>query len=125
MHRLAVALPKPGEYVHEIIVMKELPGAISCMLPDKSTLGLNLEDRFLAIRVKVHLMPPVPSAVSTATDSWHFFFGAGAHSFFICGEQFIYCVDRSLLQMRVFMLCWQCDLIFCAMLRTAEPQVTL
>lgn len=56
VHRLAVALPKPGEYVHDVIVMKELPRAISCTLPDRSKLELNLEDRFLAIRVKVQLL---------------------------------------------------------------------
>lgn len=53
VQRLAVALPRPGEYMHDVFLMKELPGAISCILPDKTKLSLTLQDCFLALRVKV------------------------------------------------------------------------
>jgi hypothetical protein len=56
VHRLVVALPEPGEYMHEVILMKQLPGALTCMLPDKTKLSLNLQDQFLALRVKVHTL---------------------------------------------------------------------
>ena len=39
--------------MHDVFLMKELPGAITCTLPDRTKLSLNLQDRCLALRVKV------------------------------------------------------------------------
>jgi hypothetical protein len=53
VQRLVVALPEPGEYMHDVLLKKELPSAITCTLPDKTKLSLNLQDCFLALQVKV------------------------------------------------------------------------
>lgn len=53
-HRVAVALPAPGSYTHEIFVVRDLPRAICCTLPDdEPPLELTLQERFLALRTQV------------------------------------------------------------------------
>lgn len=42
--------------MHDVFLVKELPGAITCILPDKTKLSLDLQDCFMALRVKVHVL---------------------------------------------------------------------
>lgn len=68
IHRLVVALPEPGEYLYEVSVVKELPEAIACTLPDKSKLSLTLQDSFLGLRFKVCLRSCLPRQFLSAAE---------------------------------------------------------
>ena len=59
--------------MHDVFLMKELPGSITCTLPDRTKLALNLQDRCLALRVKVFVFP-----TPTCTCK-HFEFGVAVH----------------------------------------------
>lgn len=51
---MAVALPAPGSYTHEVFVVRDLPGVIKCTIADdEPCMALTLQDKFLALRTKV------------------------------------------------------------------------
>jgi hypothetical protein len=52
-HQLYVALPGPGAFYHEIILIEDLPHALHCDLKDGTDLHLNVESRETMLRVKV------------------------------------------------------------------------